>query len=169
MSECAYVCVCMCAYALILLFTPLLLKHPANFFICARKRTAGAKQISLLCVTQPRAAAFVVDLVYSHLECFALWFHIFLSPPHFFLLYILSISLSLSLSLSLTKQTINILLLLNTVFFLFKFWFKRLSSSRSLSPTSSFFHLSSFSISCLQCWSKASPNLRTSLRPKSRT
>ena len=160
-------CVCMCAYALILLYTPLLLKHPANFFICARKRTAGAKQISLLCVTQPRAAVFVVDLVYSHLEC-ALIPYIPLSSSFLFTLHSLHFSLAHSFPLSFTKQTINILLL-NTVFFLFKFWLKRLSSSRSLSPPSSFFHLSSFSISCLQCWSKASPNLRTSLRPKSRT
>ena len=165
------VCVYVCAYALILLYTPLLLKHPANFFICARKRTAGAKQISLLCVTQPRAAVFVVDLVYSHLEC-ALIPYIPLSSSFLFTLHSLhsSLALSFSLSLSLTKQTINILLLLNTVFFLFKFWFKRLSSSRSLYPPLPLSFISPlFSISCLQCWSKASPNLRTSLRPKSRT
>lgn len=100
--------------------------------MCAKKN-GGRKTNSLLCVTQPRAAVFVVDLVYSHLEC-ALIPYIPLSSSFLFTLHSLHSSLALSFSLSLTKQTINILLLLNTVFFLFKFWFKRLSSSRSLYP-----------------------------------
>ena len=86
-------------YALVLLYTPLLLKHPAKFIYVWKS------MVTRLC---PRMSSYVP---HSQLECFALWFNIFLSSS-FHALHSLfnththSLSLFLSLSFSLNKQTI---------------------------------------------------------------
>lgn len=99
MYGCVFIYVYMCTYALILLYTPLLLKHPAKFIYVWKS------MVTRLC---PRMSSYVPQ---SQLECFALWFNIFLSSS-FHTLHSLfnththSLSLFLSLSFSLNKQTI---------------------------------------------------------------
>lgn len=157
MYGCVFIYVYMCTYALILLYTPLLLKHPAKFIYVWKS------MVTRLC---PRMSSYVPQ---SQLECFALWFNIFLSSSFHTLhslfythTHSLSLSLSLSLPLFLSKQTNNILLLLQ-FFFLFKILDDELLLSLSISPTLSdsfsrspppnfsFLLIFSSSISCLQC------------------
>lgn len=151
MYGCVFIYVYLCTYALILLYTPLLLKHPAKFIYVWKS------MVTRLC---PRMSSYVP---HSQLECFALWFNIFLSSS-FHTLHSLfnththSLSLFLSLSFSLNKQTIfyyyySFLSLQNS-------WRRTNSSlalnlsdsfSRSPPPNFSFLLIFSSSISCLQC------------------